>query len=100
MQQKVAIGRSLAVDFPILLMDEPFGSLDVETRTEMQKTLIDVSEKSDKLIILVTHDLNEAILLSDVIYVLPKRPISLISNIIKVHLSKQRNTEIMNTNEF
>lgn len=100
MQQRVAIGRALAVDVPILLMDEPFGSLDAETREEMQRIVIDISEKSDTLIILVTHDLKDAILLSDIILVLPERPISIITSIIRIPFTRPRSSELIHTNEF
>jgi len=100
MQQRVAIGRALAVDAPILLLDEPFGSLDAETREEMQNILIDISQKSNKLFCLVTHDINEAIILSDVIYILPTRPIFKITGIIDVKFKHPRSANLIGTSEF
>jgi NitT/TauT family transport system ATP-binding protein len=100
MQQRVAIGRALAVNTPILLMDEPFGSLDAETRGQMQKIIIDISEKLNKLIFLVTHDLNEAILLSDVIIIFPDKPISMVSNIIRIPFMRPRNSDLIHSTEF
>lgn len=74
MQQRVAIARMLANDPEILLMDEPFGALDAQTRTLMQSLLIDLWEKNHKTVLFVTHDIDEAIILGDVVYVMSSHP--------------------------
>lgn len=75
MQQRVAIARTLAVQPPIVLMDEPFGALDAQTRSDMQQMVIQLWEEERNTIIFVTHDITEALLLADRVVVLPSRPI-------------------------
>lgn len=77
--QRVAIARSLAYDSRILLMDEPFGALDIETRGKMQDLLADIWTSIEPTIIMVTHAIDEAVYLGDKIYVMGGSP----SNIIK-----------------
>lgn len=91
MKQRVAIARALANDPDILLMDEPFGSLDHLTRSKMQKFLLDLWEKEDKTIIFVTHDVEEALFLADKIYVLSKRPTTIFKEIKVPFERTQRN---------
>ena len=74
MKQRVAIARTLANQPEILLMDEPFGALDAQTRVIMQESLADISEKTGSTILFITHDIDEAILLGDRILVMSKRP--------------------------
>ena len=74
MKQRVAIARALANEPRVLLMDEPFGALDAQTRTVMQELLTEICERLRTTVLFVTHDIDEAIFLSDVVYVLSSRP--------------------------
>jgi ABC-type nitrate/sulfonate/bicarbonate transport system ATPase subunit len=74
MKQRVAIARTLINRPSLLLMDEPFGALDPQTRWEMQGMLIDISHREDNTILFVTHDVAEAVYLADTVYVLSRRP--------------------------
>ncbi len=74
MKQRVAIARALATNPDVLLMDEPFGALDAQTRNLMQENLIDILSKTSQTVIFITHSVDEAVYLSDRIVVLTKRP--------------------------
>jgi NitT/TauT family transport system ATP-binding protein len=74
MKQRVAIARTLANEPAILLMDEPFGALDAETRWQMQELLLGIIESSKTTILMVTHDIEEAIFLADRIVFMSRRP--------------------------
>ncbi len=74
MKQRVAIARALATSPDVLLMDEPFGALDAQTRNLMQEALIDILDQTDQTVIFITHSVDEAVYLSDRIVVLTKRP--------------------------
>ena len=74
MKQRVAIARTLINRPKVVLMDEPFGALDPQTRWGMQSLLLDVSRTEDNTILFVTHDVSEAVYLADTVYVLSSRP--------------------------
>jgi NitT/TauT family transport system ATP-binding protein len=80
MQQRVAIARALACKPRVLLMDEPFGSLDALTRIELEDTLLRLWDSLRSTILFVTHDIEEAVYLSDRVYVLSRRPSRMISD--------------------
>lgn len=81
MKQRVAIAAALAIDPDILLMDEPFGALDSQTRMVMQEHLLTIVERSRKTVVFVTHDIEEALLLGDRIYVCTSRPASVLAEL-------------------
>jgi NitT/TauT family transport system ATP-binding protein len=82
MKQRVAIARTLANDPEILLMDEPFGALDAETRWHMQELMVEILESSRKTVIMVTHDIEEAIFLADRIIFMSRHPGRVRENIV------------------
>jgi NitT/TauT family transport system ATP-binding protein len=100
MQQRVAIARTLAMKRPIVLMDEPFGALDAQTRAEMQQMLLDLWKKEKNTIVFVTHDITEALLLADRIVVFSPRPARIVHDMLPVPLPFERPPEIVHTAEF
>ena len=92
MKQKAAIARALALSPEVLLMDEPFGSLDAITRAALQNTLLDVWQKTGVTVIFVTHDIQEAILLADRIIVMEKVQ-GMVKRIISNTMDRPRNVD-------
>lgn len=99
MKQRVAIARALANDPEILLMDEPFGALDAQTRSIMQEILLNAWQESKKTILFVTHDVEEAIFLGDTVYVMTARP-GRLKKRISVPLGRPRTFEMKNSPRF
>jgi len=89
MKQRVGIARALAYSPELLLMDEPFGALDAQTRSSLQQMLVDIWSETQKTILFVTHSVREAVFLSDRIVVLSRRP-SRVRTIIDVKLPRPR----------
>jgi NitT/TauT family transport system ATP-binding protein len=89
MQQRVAIARALAYQPQILLMDEPFASVDAQTRADLEDLILQVRERYDVTIVFVTHDIDESVYLSDRIIVLTPSPTT-VREIIQVDLPKPR----------
>jgi len=81
MKQRVAIARTLINNPRIVLMDEPFGALDPQTRWGMQSLLLDISKRENNTIVFVTHDVSEAVYLADTCYVLSKRPAHILEKV-------------------
>lgn len=99
MKQRVAIARSLAYDPDVLLMDEPFGALDAQTRDVLQTELLRIWESSNKTIIFITHSLDEAIYLSDRVAIMTARP-GKVKELIDINLPRPRSLDIRNSEEF
>jgi NitT/TauT family transport system ATP-binding protein len=99
MQQRVSIARSLAQQPRIILMDEPFGALDEQTRTKMGQELLTIWQRTKKTIVLITHSLTEAIYLSDVIYVMGRGPGRILERI-EVPLGRPRDLDTIGSPEF
>lgn len=99
MQQRVAIARTLAMQPPIVLMDEPFGALDPQIRADMQQMLLDLWTVEKNLIIFVTHDITEAVYLADRILILSSRPATVIHDM-TVPFARPRTPELKNNSEF
>jgi NitT/TauT family transport system ATP-binding protein len=99
MRQRVAICRALVCDLPLLLMDEPFGALDALTREEHQLLLQDVWLRERKTVLFITHDIREAILLSDRVAIMSPRP-GRILDILDIDLPRPRSQDISESPAF
>ncbi len=99
MKQRVAIARSLINQPKLLLMDEPFGALDPQTRWGMQALILDVLRREDNTVLFVTHDVSEAVYLADTIFVLSHRPAKLLHRI-EVPYFAERDASIKQTQQF
>ncbi|MEJ2362154.1 MAG: ABC transporter ATP-binding protein [Gammaproteobacteria bacterium] len=90
MKQRVGIARALAMEPKVLLMDEPFGALDALTRAHMQDSLIEIQARLNNTVIMITHDVDEAVLLSDRIVMMTNGPAATIGEILQVDLPRPR----------
>jgi len=99
MMQRVALARALANDPDILLMDEPFGALDSQTRSLMQELLLKIWEHSHKTVLFITHDIDEAIRLGDRVYVMTARP-GRIKEEVAIDISRPRSVDVLTADEF
>ncbi len=99
MMQRVAIARALANDPEVLLMDEPFGALDAQTRAIMQELLVTLWQRTPKTILFVTHDIDEALFISDRVYIMTARP-GRIKQVLDVRLPRPRTLEMTTEAEF
>ncbi|MCB1850883.1 MAG: ABC transporter substrate-binding protein [Gammaproteobacteria bacterium] len=90
MKQRVGIARALSMEPKVLLMDEPFGALDSLTRTHMQDSLMDIQSRLNNTVIMITHDVDEAVLLSDRIIMMSNGPSATIGEILTIELPRPR----------
>jgi len=90
MKQRVGIARALAMEPKVLLMDEPFGALDSLTRTHMQDSLMEIQTRLNNTVIMITHDVDEAVLLSDRIVMMTNGPHAKVGEILNVDLARPR----------
>jgi ABC-type nitrate/sulfonate/bicarbonate transport system ATPase subunit len=94
MRQRVALMRTLMTDHELLLLDEPFGALDAQTRFEMQRWLLEVWQSTQRTVLFVTHDVDEAIFLSDRILVMSERPGRIVLDL-PIDLPRPRRTAML-----
>ena len=99
MKQRVGIARALAMEPTVMLMDEPFGALDALTRAHMQDSLIEIQSRLNNTVIMITHDVDEAVLLSDRIVMMTNGPAATIGEILDVNLEKPRERVALADNE-
>ena len=91
MKQRVGIARALAMQPKVLLMDEPFGALDALTRAQLQDSTMAIHQELRNTVIMITHDVDEAVLLSDRIVMMTNGPAATIGQVVDVNLSRPRN---------
>ena len=99
MKQRVGLARVLMLDPDVLLMDEPFGALDAQTRSVMQELLLEVWERTRQTVLFITHDIEESLLLADVIHVMTARPGRLKQRLV-VDLPRPRTLDVTMSAEF
>jgi len=99
MKQRVAIARSLSYEPEVLLMDEPYGALDAQTRERLQEELIDIWRRTGTTIVFITHDIEEAVYLGQRVAVMSARP-GKIREVIEVDLDRSSKSDVRSTPEF
>lgn len=101
MKQRVGIARALAMQPKVLLMDEPFGALDALTRAHLQDSLMEIQKEIQNTVVMITHDVDEAVLLSDRIVMMTNGPAATIGEILDVKLQRPRNrVELADDSEY
>jgi nitrate/nitrite transport system ATP-binding protein len=90
MKQRVGIARALAMEPKVLLMDEPFGALDALTRAQLQDTVMGLQQQLNNTVLMITHDVDEAVLLSDRIVMMTNGPAATIGEVLTVPLARPR----------
>lgn len=98
MKQRVGIARALAMEPKVLLMDEPFGALDALTRAHLQDSLMDIHAELGNTVIMITHDVDEAVLLSDRIVMMTNGPSATIGEVLEVNLPRPRDRLVLADN--
>jgi len=91
MKQRIGIARALAMQPQVLLMDEPFGALDALTRAHLQDSLMEIQSRLNNTVIMITHDVDEAVLLSDRIVMMTNGPAATVGEILDIKLERPRN---------
>ena len=99
MKQKLAIARAIVLDPEILILDEPFANLDLQTREKIQEEIADLAFSTKKTILMVTHSIDEAIFLADRVIILTERPAK-IKNVVEIPLKRPRNYEFRLNGQF
>lgn len=99
MQQRVGLARALCVNPEVLLMDEPFGALDEQTRRLLQEQLIEIWEKERKTVVFITHSMEEAVLLGDRLVLMARRP-GTIKEVLDVPLARPRDRDVERSTQF
>ncbi len=99
MRQRVALARTFAMPAPLLLMDEPFGALDAQTKLQLQDLLLQLCQESERSVLFVTHDLAEAVALADRVVIMSSRPGRIIADV-PVPLQRPRSIRALQTNDL
>jgi NitT/TauT family transport system ATP-binding protein len=99
MQQRANLARAIAVDPDVLLMDEPFAALDAQTRELMQAELLDICAKAKKTVVFITHQIDEAVYLSDRVIVMSARPGRILDDV-AIDLQRPRSLDVKRSPEF
>ena len=101
MKQRVGIARALAMEPTVLLMDEPFGALDALTRAHLQDSVMEIQADLNNTVIMITHDVDEAVLLSDKIVMMTNGPAATVGDVLNVELERPRNRlELANDQQY
>lgn len=98
MRQRVALARTFAMPSPLLLMDEPFGALDAQTKLQLQDLLLQLCQEGERSVLFVTHDLSEAVALADRVVVMSSRPGRIVADV-PVPLQRPRSIRSLQTSE-